>query len=166
MPKKKKKEEKARPIKTSKAGTHKTESKKSEVKVSEKYFYAVGRRKASVAQVKLFPKAQAGEDDILVNKKKMKEYFTTLSMQSIFMSPFKTTGTVGKFKIQVSAKGGGFRGQAEAARLGISRAIVSFDENLRKVLKDSEFLTRDARKVERKKPGLKKARRAPQWKKR
>lgn len=145
------------------------ESKKTEEKkeiLPEKYFYAVGRRKTSVAQVKIFPREKAGENDILVNKKKLKDYFPTLILQNIFLSPLKLAGALNKFKVIVKIKGGGFKGQAEAARLGIARALVNFNNSLKKSLRDAGFLTRDARIVERKKPGLKKARRAPQWAKR
>lgn len=132
----------------------------------EKYIYAIGRRKKSVAQVKLYPSEKAGENDLVVNKKKMKEYFPTLMLQNIFTAPFRTTGTINKFKAAVQVRGGGFRGQAEATRLAISRALVEFNKDFKKSLRDVGFLTRDARIVERKKPGLKKARKAPQWAKR
>jgi small subunit ribosomal protein S9 len=132
----------------------------------EEYIYAVGRRKASVAQVRLYPLEKAGENDLIVNKKKMKEYFPMLVLQNIFIAPFRSTGTLNKFKVFVQARGGGSRGQAEAARLGISRALVKFKVEFKKSLRDLGYLTRDARVVERKKAGLKKARRAPQWAKR
>ncbi|MCX6765601.1 MAG: 30S ribosomal protein S9 [Candidatus Moranbacteria bacterium] len=132
----------------------------------EKYFYAVGKRKTSVAQVKLYSKVQSKEDDLVINKRKLKDYFPVLSFQDLVLAPFKISGTQGKFRMSALVRGGGFRGQSEAIRLGISRALVVYDENLKKVLRDNGFLTRDARIVERKKPGLKKARRAPQWQKR
>ncbi len=132
----------------------------------EKYFYAVGRRKTSVVVVKMTPGEKAGENDLAVNKKKMKEYFSVPVFQNIFLAPLKATGNINKFKIEVLAKGGGFRGQAEAARLGIARALVKYNPEYKKPLRDLGYLTRDARVVERKKPGLKKARRAPQWAKR
>lgn len=132
----------------------------------EKYFYAVGRRKSAVAQIKLYPSGKAGENDLVVNKKKMKEYFRDSIFQNIFLAPLKATGNINKFKIDVLAKGGGFRGQVEAIRLAISRALVKFNEEFKKPLRNLGFLTRDARVVERKKPGLKKARKAPQWAKR
>jgi small subunit ribosomal protein S9 len=150
---------KAMPDKKAKADK---EEQKSEVK-SEKYFYAVGRRKASVAQVRIYPFTKE-ECEIEVNKKEFMIYFPTLTLQNNIMAPLRLTPA--KFKITALIKGGGFNGQSEAFRLGISRAMVLFDESLKKSLKDNGFLTRDSRVVERKKPGLKKARRAPQWQKR
>ncbi|MFA5777770.1 MAG: 30S ribosomal protein S9 [Parcubacteria group bacterium] len=134
--------------------------------VSEKYFYAVGRRKTSVAQVRIIPSEKAGDNDYVVNNKKVKEYFPGISLQNAVFGPLKTVGSFGKFKFSILVRGGGFKGQAEASKLGIARALVKYDEKLRKVLKDLGFLTRDSRKVERKKPGLKKARKSPQWAKR
>lgn len=144
------------------------EEKKEEEKETapEKYFYAVGRRKTSVAQVRLYLAEKAGDADFVVNKKKVKEYFSTLPLQSNLFSPLKAVGLQSKFRFSVLIKGGGMTGQSEAARLGIARALAVYDSELIKTLRDSGFLTRDSRKVERKKPGLKKARRAPQWKKR
>ncbi|MFA6183752.1 MAG: 30S ribosomal protein S9 [Parcubacteria group bacterium] len=137
-------------------------------KISKKndYFYAVGRRKTSVAQVRIFPSNKAGEEDCQVNNRAMTEYFLGTIAQATFLSPFKETGTTDKFKVTVLVRGGGISSQVEAVRLGIARALVKFDETLRPVLKANKFLMRDSRKVERKKPGLKKARRAPQWAKR
>lgn len=132
----------------------------------EKYFYAVGRRKTSVAQVRLFENEKATEADLLINGKKMKEYFPVASMQSNLLSPLRTVGMLGKFRMTVLVRGGGVTGQVEAVRLGIARALVKYDEKLKKSLKDVGLMTRDSREVERKKPGLKKARRAPQWAKR
>ncbi|KKP56935.1 MAG: 30S ribosomal protein S9 [Candidatus Moranbacteria bacterium GW2011_GWF2_34_56] len=131
-----------------------------------RYFYAVGRRKTSVAQVRITPSDTVSENDYVVNEREMKEYFPGTIMQATFVSPFKETGLVDRFKTSVVVKGGGISSQVEAIRLGIARALIKFDETLRPVLKANGFLTRDSRKVERKKPGLKKARRAPQWAKR
>lgn len=133
---------------------------------SGKYFYAVGRRKSSVAQVRIYPDEKAGDNDYIVNNKKVKDYFPGVSLQNVLFASLRAVGTYGKFKLSILVRGGGFRGQVEASQLGISRALVKSDESLRKTLKDLKFLTRDSRKVERKKPGLKKARRAPQWAKR
>lgn len=141
------------------------EEKKVEKKI-DKFFYAVGRRKTSIAQVRIFEKEKVGDGDYIVNSKKANEYFPTVSLQNTVFSPLKSSGLFGKFGFSVLVKGGGTKGQSEATRLGISRAIVKFDETFRKALKDLGFLTRDSRMVERKKPGLKKARRAPQWQKR
>jgi small subunit ribosomal protein S9 len=96
----------------------------------------------------------------------MKEYFPDESLQATFVAPLKETGTQDNFKVSVLVKGGGISSQAGAIRLGIARALIKFDIEFRATLKANGFLTRDARKVERKKPGLKKARRAPQWSKR
>jgi small subunit ribosomal protein S9 len=126
----------------------------------------VGRRKTAVAQVRIYPQDKAAESDLIINGKKMKEYFAILPLQNVFIAPLKTAGQMNKFRVSVLARGGGQRGQAEATRLGIARALVKYDPDLRKSLKDAGFLFRDPRIVERKKPGLKKARRAPQWQKR
>ncbi len=153
-----------------KTKTEKDEKKVAEKKVvfgkDEKYYYGVGRRKTSVAQVRIYPDDKAGENSVVVNDRKMSDYFLRTDLQAIFLSPLREVGLQDKFKISVLVKGGGISGQAEAAKLGVARALIKFDEELRAVLKAGGFLTRDARKVERKKPGLKKARRAPQWSKR
>jgi small subunit ribosomal protein S9 len=129
----------------------------------KKYFEAVGRRKTAVAIVRLFPEKS---DEILINNKNFKEYFPTIYQQKTVLAPLELTQNLGNFKIVVLARGGGKNSQAEAVRLGISRALVLFDSNLRPILKSAGFLKRDPRKKERKKFGLKKARRAPQWQKR
>lgn len=149
--------------------TKKTVKKEAEEKkeaVKEPYFYGLGRRKASVAQVRLYASDKATEDDFMINGKKMKVYFPTVSMQTTFAQPLRSTGHFGKFRVSVLARGGGVTGQVEASRLGIARALIKFDETLKKSLKSLGYLTRDSREVERKKPGLKKARKAPQWAKR
>ena len=148
-----------------------TEKKLAEKKVAKvakasKYFYAVGRRKTSVAQVRITPSNKVTEENFTVNEREMKEYFPGTIAQATFVSPFKETGLVDKFMVSVVVRGGGISSQVEAVRLGVARALIKFDETLRPVLKANGFLTRDSRKVERKKPGLKKARRAPQWAKR
>ncbi len=132
----------------------------------EKYFAGVGRRKASVAQVRIYQQEGSGEADVMINERKMKEYVPMANLQTTVLAPMKVTGTFGKFRMSVVVHGGGITGQAEAIRLGLSRALVEYDEVLKKTLRDNGFLTRDSRAVERKKPGLKKARRAPQWAKR
>ena len=139
---------------------------KASKKDAEKYFYAVGRRKTSVAQVRLYESDKATEADLIINGKALKEYFPTASLQSNVLAPLKAASLTGKTRMTVVVTGGGFTGQSDAVRLGISRAIVLMDETFKKALRDLGFLTRDAREVERKKPGLKKARRAPQWAKR
>ena len=135
---------------------------------SNKYFQGIGRRKSAVAQVRLFVSSEkkSDEEDIVVNGKSFNDFFGLSELREIVSSPLKSVGEASAFKATVVVKGGGIRGQAEAIRLGIARALVVFDETFKKSLRDLGYLTRDARIVERKKPGLKKARRAPQWAKR
>ena len=153
-----------------KAETVKEEKKEVAEKVAKKtggkYFYAVGRRKSAVAQVRLFENDKATDDDLIVNNKKFKQYFPIAPLQNNFLAPLKAVGMQGKVSMTVIVRGGGFNGQVEAVRLGVARALVVYDEKLKKTLKDLGFLTRDSRKVERKKAGLKKARKSPQWAKR
>ncbi len=130
----------------------------------EKYFYAVGKRKTAVAQVRIYPAKKPVE--MLINDKKSSDFFSVERFFEVVKSPFILTGQNDKFSVTVKVSGGGINAQAEAIRLGISRALIEFDEGLRKTLRDCGFLTRDSRIVERKKAGLKKARRAPQWAKR
>lgn len=163
MPRKKTTQSKK--IRTIKAEKDESDKDKKE-NIPEKYYFAVGRRKTSVARIKLLEAEKAGEGDMIVNNRKMKDYFPSLMTQNIFLAPLKSTATIGRYKVQAKITGGGFRGQAEAARLAIARALVKTNEEFKKQLKDLGFLTRDARIVERKKAGLKKARRAPQWAKR
>jgi len=163
MTKEEKKSEKKTPAKKE---TAVKKTAKKAAKKDSKYFYAVGRRKTAVAQVRIFPSDKVGEEDYIVNNRDMKEYFPGVIMQATFDAPFKETGLQEKFKVSVLVRGGGISAQVEAVRLGIARALVKFDETLRPVLKANGFLTRDSRKVERKKAGLKKARRAPQFSKR
>lgn len=127
-----------------------------------KYIEAIGRRKESVARVRF----SKGEPNILINDLPLDKYFPIKENQEKILAPLKLTETENKYLITVRVKGGGTTGQAEAIRLGISRCLLKLNENFRKILKESGFLTRDARVVERKKFGLKKARRAPQWQKR
>jgi small subunit ribosomal protein S9 len=102
----------------------------------------------------------------VVNGRKFAEYFPLERLQSIVLSPLVAVGQDGKMEVFAKVVGGGFSGQADAVRLGVARALIKFDATYKKALRDLGFLTRDARIVERKKPGLKKARRAPQWAKR
>ena len=141
------------------------EEKVKEVELAEKYFSAVGKRKTSVAQIRIY-KSKKSESEIVVNGREFSNYFPVSRLQSLIISPLATARQSGIFNISVKVSGGGVNSQAEAIRLGISRALVKMDGALRKQLKDLGFLTRDSRIVERKKPGLKKARRAPQWAKR
>ena len=128
------------------------------------YYEAVGRRKSATARVRLYPAGETAE--IIVNGKPMAEYFTRLQDQLRLTEPLKLVEMEGKFNISVLAKGGGISGQADAVRLGIARALILADPTLRPVLKKAGMLTRDARVKERKKPGLKRARKAPQYTKR
>lgn len=123
---------------------------------------AVGRRKEAVARVRLM----LGSGVIIINEKEYTQYFPSPISQGIVESPLKLVDQRTKSDISVKVEGGGMRGQAEAVRHGIARALVSKDPELRKTLRAAGFMTRDPRVKERKKPGLKRARRAPQWKKR
>ena len=127
------------------------------------YFYGTGRRKSSVASVRLIP----GTGVIKVNGKTLDEYFGLETLKTVVRQPLVLTNTVDKFDIMVNVHGGGFTGQAGAIRQGISRALLQVDaEEYRPLLKKAGYLTRDPRMKERKKPGLKAARRAPQFSKR
>jgi len=145
--------------------------KKEEKKISKerKYHEAIGRRKSASARVRLFtsgPLQSAMEGNVVINDKPYKDYFPTLKLQRIVDAPLVRLKSLNRFRATVKVKGGGIRGQAEAIRHGLSRALVLFDFNFRKKLKKAGYLTRDSRAKERKKFGLKKARRAPQWTKR
>ena len=126
------------------------------------YFYGTGRRKKSVARVRVYP----GNGNITINGKNVDEYFGLETLKLIINPPFTTTGTMGKFDIVANVNGGGISGQAGAIRHGVARALVTADETYRPALKAAGFLTRDPRMKERKKYGLKGARRAPQFSKR
>jgi len=125
-------------------------------------YNAVGRRKNAVARVYLRP----GSGKAIVNKRDLETYFPLDWRRRAILSPFDVTETAGTFDVLVNAKGGGQTGQAEAIRMGIARALVSYNEELRKPLRDAGFLTRDSRMVERKKPGQPKARKKFQFSKR
>lgn len=125
--------------------------------------HALGRRKAAVARVYLTP----GKGNITINDRALETYFPLESLQYIVKQPFEVTGTLGQFDVKVTLVGGGIKGQAEAVRLGISRALSELDrEAYRSAFKAAGFLTRDAREVERKKPGQPGARRRFQFSKR
>ena len=127
------------------------------------YFYGTGRRKNSVARVRVYN----GTGKITINDRDIDDYFGLETLKLIVRQPLATAGVEGKFDLVVRVAGGGVTGQAGAIRHGISRALLQYDsENLRATLKKAGFLTRDARAVERKKAGLHKARRAPQYSKR
>ncbi|MBO5148589.1 MAG: 30S ribosomal protein S9 [Clostridia bacterium] len=125
-------------------------------------YFATGRRKKSVARVELVP----GNGVITINGKSIDEYFGLETLKLIVRQPLAMTGTDSKLDVKCKVTGGGFTGQAGAIRHGVARALLEYDENLRPALKAAGFLTRDPRMKERKKPGLKKARRAPQFSKR
>jgi small subunit ribosomal protein S9 len=126
-------------------------------------FIAIGRRKNAVARVYLRP---GGSGKVIVNKRELTDYFPTIWRSTSVTSPFEVTETAGQFDVVINAKGGGMTGQAEACRLGIARALVVFNEELRKPLRDAGYMTRDPRMVERKKYGQPKARKRFQFSKR
>lgn len=125
-------------------------------------FYGTGRRKDAVARVYLVP----GEGKLIVNEKSSADYFGRKTLEMIVRQPLEITGVVGRFDVLCKVHGGGTSGQAGAVKMGIARALIQADPNLRPVLKRAGFLTRDPRMKERRKYGLKKARRAPQFSKR
>lgn len=126
------------------------------------YFYGTGRRKKSVARVRIVP----GSGVVTINGRDIDNYFGLDTLKLIVNQPFAVTDTEGKFDIIATVRGGGYSGQAGAIRHGLSRALCNADENFRPALKRAGFLRRDPRMVERKKYGLKKARRASQFSKR
>ena len=154
MPKEKKTTKKEREV---------SKKEKKESKKEIRYFQAVGRRKTATARVRLFTQ---GEKEIIVNEKPFKEYFPIFSLQKKVQAPLEVLKCLDKFRFSIIVKGGGLSAQAEACRHGIARALVLLNPLFKKPLKKAGFLTRDPRMRERKKPGLKRARRAPQWSKR
>jgi small subunit ribosomal protein S9 len=130
--------------------------------MAESYIWGTGRRKAAVARVRIC----RGEGKILINNRAFEEYFPIPLTRKIIVQPLTTTETLGKFDIYANINGGGSTGQAGALRHGIARALIKFNTELRPALKKNGYLTRDSREKERKKFGLKKARRRPQFSKR
>ena len=126
------------------------------------YFYGTGRRKSSVARVRVYP----GSGKITINNRDIDDYFGLDTLQLIARQPLTLTGATDKFDIVCTVAGGGVTGQAGAIRHGLSRALLQYSDELRPILKKAGFLTRDPRMKERKKYGLKAARRAPQFSKR
>ena len=126
------------------------------------YFRGLGRRKSATAIAKIYKTKGA----VSINGKSLADYFKVKEFQKIVEEPLRFMKLAGLIKVDLTAKGGGMRGQAEAARLAVSRALVKMDEQARSLLRGQGLLTRDAREKERKKPGLKRARRAHQWRKR
>ena len=131
--------------------------------ISGAYHYALGRRKSGTAQVRVYLQ---GSGKIIVNDKAMKDYFPVADLQDAIMVPLKAAGVSETADVIAHAKGGGIRGQADAVKLGIARALLVHNPDLRATLKPLGVLTRDPREKERKKYGLKKARKSPQWAKR
>lgn len=125
-------------------------------------YAGTGRRKTSVARVRLLP----GEGKVIINNRVLAEYFGKKTLEMIVKQPLVLTNTEGRFDVMAKVEGGGITGQAGAIRLGIARALLKADANIRPLLKRAGFLTRDPRMKERKKYGLKGARRAPQFSKR
>jgi small subunit ribosomal protein S9 len=129
----------------------------------DQYYEGLGRRKAATARVRLF---SGGDGTVVVNDKPLNEYFPRQGDVVHLTEPLRATNTEGSFNVSVLVTGGGMTGQSGAVRLGIARALLKANPDLRSVLRKGGFLTRDAREKERKKPGLKRARKAPQYTKR
>lgn len=161
--------------KTKKVTSKKEVTKKKEVKedltveknkkttATDKFISAIGRRKTAVAQVRMFEK---GEGKIEINGVLSEDYFKKEEDLNIILQPLKIVSKIKDFNFSILVKGGGYSGQLEAIRHGIARVLVKYDPELKIMLKTSGYITRDSRQKERKKPGLKKARKAPQWSKR
>lgn len=130
--------------------------------MAEQTYYSTGRRKSSTARVFL----KKGSGNITVNNRALDKYFGRETGRMVVRQPLETVGMTDNFDIQVTVRGGGGSGQAGAIRHGITRALIEYDETLRKTLRQAGFVTRDAREVERKKIGLHKARKRPQYSKR
>ena len=128
----------------------------------QKYYYGTGKRKTAIARVRLLP----GGGSVVINEKPLQEAFPDEPLREVIFQAFKVTKTLDKFSVVAKVEGGGIAGQAAAIRHGIARALVVSDEGLRSVLRQYGLLTRDARIKERKKYGLKRARKAPQYTKR
>lgn len=131
--------------------------------MAEQYFEGVGRRKRATARVRVHLN---GTGNVVVNDKQLEEYFPRAGDAQMAMQPLDVTGTRGRFDVTVVVRGGGVTGQAEAVTLGLARALTDYDEETRSALRKAGMLTRDPREKERKKPGLKRARKAPTYTKR
>lgn len=129
----------------------------------KKYYKGVGRRKTSSARVRVYPE---GEGKFEVNQRSLEDYFSNPSSLKKAKAPLEISGLLSEVRVSVLVEGGGFNGQAEAVRHGLARALVELNPDFKEKMKEYGFLTRDPRMKERKKPGLKGARRAPQWQKR
>jgi small subunit ribosomal protein S9 len=130
--------------------------------MSVHYYEGIGRRKTSTARVRVM----SGSGNFLVNNKSLAEYFTRMGDVDIILEPLRTTGFEGKLDVSVHVNGGGVSGQTGAVRHGLARALILMDPELREVMRPGGFLSRDSRMKERKKPGLKRARKAPTYTKR
>ncbi len=146
-----------------KKGTISPKKEKEKKEKGVKYFEAIGRRKSAIARIRLFTQ---GDKKFLVNDQPYKKYFTILEHQQIAQASLERMKSLDRFGVSAKVKGGGLHAQAEAIRYGVARALLKFNPDFRKKLRKAGFLTRDPRVRERKKFGLKRARRAPQWKKR
>lgn len=129
----------------------------------QQYYEGVGRRKRATARVRIYP---GGSGRVIVNDKPAEEYFPRIGDADDLIEPLQVIGQVGNFDVTVQVKGGGITGQAGACRMGMARALVKFDPELRPTMRQNGMLTRDPREKERKKPGLKRARKAPTYTKR
>ena len=147
--------------KTKRISNKKTKPKSKPKKA--RFFEAVGRRKTAIAQIRIY---QGDGKEFLVNSKPLDKYFPSLELKQTAASPLEKADCLDKFNVSVKVSGGGLSSQAEAIRHGVSRALTKFDPEHHKNLKKAGFLTRDSRMRERKKFGLRRARRAPQWSKR
>jgi len=134
-----------------------------EKKTTKEYIRAVGRRKTSSASVKLY---ESSKTSYTINGKDLSEYFPTAELKKVLTGAFEVAASTQKFEVVITTKGGGIHSQAEACRHGIARCLVKFNEELHTTLKKAKMLKRDPRQKERRKFGLKKARKAPQWSKR
>lgn len=132
-------------------------------KKKDSYFYANGKRKEAIARVRVIP---GGKGTVTINEKEMKDFCQVKAQEDCILAPLDLCGLVGKVDVTATVYGGGFNAQAEAIRHGISKALLDYDELFRPTLKKAGFITRDSRTKERKKFGLKRARRAPQFSKR
>jgi len=141
-----------------------TKTKKTVKKNPNRYYESQGKRKTSVARVRIW--ADKKDNSFSINKKSLNEYFPSLVLKETAIASLKSIGLEKDFKVSVLVRGGGLFAQAVAVRHGIARALVDFDIELRKKLKKAGFLTRDSRMRERKKFGLKRARKSPRWSKR
>jgi small subunit ribosomal protein S9 len=159
-----KEEKPKKPARNPRVKKEKAEKKISKPKAKpEKYYEAVGKRKTAVARVRLSSK---GKREFLVNEESLEKYFPDFELQQIAQASLETMKCLDKFKVSARVKGGGLHAQAEAVRHGTAKALIIFNPEFRKRLKKVGYLTRDPRMRERKKFGLKRARRAPQWSKR